>query len=75
MQWWGMVVHRNQDLRMRGDPETDDSRIRARETTIGLREEGSRIIEVRACRLKENSRLRNSYIKLLVYRVGTVGIR
>jgi hypothetical protein len=29
-------------------------------TTIGLREEGSRIMEVRACRLKENSVLFSS---------------
>jgi hypothetical protein len=41
VRWWGVVDHRTQDMRKRGDSGTEDSRKRARETTIRLREEGS----------------------------------
>jgi len=36
-----VVDHLNQDMRKRGDSGTEDSRKRAGETTIGVREEGS----------------------------------
>jgi hypothetical protein len=41
----GWVGHRNQDLHIRDDSGTDDSRRMAPATTIGFGEEGARIKE------------------------------
>jgi hypothetical protein len=53
IQWWGLVGHRDQELRMRDDSETDNSREETPGATIGLREERSRISEIRHVNLKK----------------------